>query len=217
MQSFARTSGSWPTPRSRLRRSGPSSRRRAGRRPPDPSSLTTVLEARGIRGADESRDLLEALAKARLTEGLVTELVARHPDRLARFLRDRVLLSCGRAECPTLPGLAVLAVPPERCDACGGADVERARRRFQDACLVNGILVVGLVGGSVKGQRLLERASTHHRLALRVFASAADARSAGAQLVIGWNADVEQGSRTIATRAKNPVAVMDEVAGSLLQ
>jgi hypothetical protein len=184
--------------------------------PPDPASWTTLLETRGIRGADESRGLLEALAQARLTDAVVGELVVRHPDRVARFLRDKVLLSCGRTECPTIPGLAVLVVPVERCDACGGADVERARRRFQDACLVHGILVVGVVGGSVRDQRLLERASAHHRLALRVFASAADARAAGAQLVIAWNVPVEAGPRAIATHARNAVALMDEVAESLL-
>jgi len=186
------------------------------RRPPDPSSLQALLETRGIRGADEARGLLEALAQARLTDALVGELVVRRPDRIAPLLRDKVLLSCGRPECPTIPGLAVLVVPAERCDACGGADVDRARRRFQDACLVHGILVVGVVGGSVRDQRLLERASTHHRLALRVFGSAADARAAGAQLVIAWNAPVEAGPRAIATHARNAVALMDEVAESLL-
>lgn len=188
------------------------------RRPPpeDPSSLSALLETRGIRGADESRGLLEALAQARLTDALLGELVVRHPDRIAGFLRDKVLLSCGRPECPTIPGLAVLVVPAERCDACGGADVDRARRRFQDACLVHGILVVGVVGGSVRDQRLLERASTHHRLALRVFGSAADARAAGAQLVIAWNVPVEAGPRAIATHARNAVALMDAVAESLL-
>jgi len=188
------------------------------RRPPpaDPSSFAALLDTRGIRGADESRSLLEALAQARLTDALLGELVVRHPDRIARFLRDKVLLSCGRPECPTIPGLAVLVVPPERCDACGGADVDRARRRFQDACLVHGILVVGVVGGSVRDQRLLERASAHHRLELRVFASAVDARAAGAQLVIAWNVPVEVGPRAIATHARNAVALMDEVAESLL-
>ena len=189
------------------------------RRPPpaDPSSLSALLETRGVRGADESRSLLEALAQARLTDALLGELVVRHPDRIARFLRDKVLLSCGRPECPTIPGLAVLVIPAERCDACGGADVDGARRRFQDACLVHGILVVGLVGGSVRDQRLLERASTHHRLAFRFFASAADASAAGAQLVIAWNAPVEEGPRAIATHARNAVALMDEVAGTLLR
>jgi hypothetical protein len=188
------------------------------RRPPpvDPSSLMTLLEMRGIRGPDEARGVLEALAQARLTDALLGELVVRRPDRIAPLLRDKVLLSCGRPECPTIPGLAVLVVPAERCDACGGADVDRARRRFQDACLVHGILVVGVVGGSVRDQRLLERASTHHRLALRVFGSAADARAAGAQLVIGWNVPVEAGPRAIATHARNAVALMDEVAESLL-
>jgi hypothetical protein len=188
------------------------------RRPPpvDPSSLAVLLETRGIRGADEARGLLEALAQARLTDALLGELVVRRPDRIAPFLRDKVLLSCGRPECPTIPGLAVLVVPVERCDACGGADVDRARRRFQDACLVHGILVVGVVGGSVRDQRLLERASTHHRLALRVFGSAADARAGGAQLVIAWNVPVEVGPRAIATQARNAVALMDEVAESLL-
>ncbi len=188
------------------------------RRPPpeDPSSLQTLLDMRGIRGADEARSLLEALAQARLTDALIGELVVRRPDRIAPFLRDKVLLSCGRAECPTIPGLAVLVVPTERCDACGGADVDRARRRFLDACLVHGIVVVGVVGGSVRDQRLLERASTHHRLTLRVFGSAADARAAGAQLVIAWNVPVEAGPRVIATHARNAVALMDEVAESLL-
>jgi hypothetical protein len=188
------------------------------RRPPpaDPSSLSTLFEMRGIRGADEARGLLESLAQARLTDALLGELVVRHPDRVARFLNDKVLLSCGRPECPTIPGLGVLVVPAERCDACGGADVDRARRRFQDACLVHGILVVGVVGGSVRDQRLLERASTHHRLSLRVFATAADARAAGAQLVIAWNVPVEAGPRAIATHARNPAALMDEVAGLLL-
>jgi hypothetical protein len=184
--------------------------------PEDPSSLQALLETRGIRGADEARGLLEALAQARLTDALVGELVVRRPDRIAPLLRDKVLLSCGRPECPTIPGLAVLVVPAERCDACGGADADRARRRFQDACLVHGILVVGVVGGSVRDQRLLERASTHHRLALRVFGTATDARAAGAQLVIGWNVPVEAGPRMIATHARNAVALMDEVAESLL-
>jgi hypothetical protein len=42
----------------------------------------------------------------------------------------------------------------------------RSRTAASDACLVHGILVVGVVV-ICEDQRLLERASTHHRLALR--------------------------------------------------
>jgi hypothetical protein len=215
-------------PRRRRRRKDP--REQAWRKPGDdeasrgargsaaPSACGPCVARRardaGIRAPTSPRGLPEALT-ARLTDALLGELVVRHPDRIALFLRDKVLLSCGRPECPTIPGLAVLVVPAERCDACGGADVDRARRRFQDACLVHGILVVGVVGGSVRDQRLLERASTHHRLALRVFGSPVDARAAGAQLVIAWNARRE-GPRAIATHARNAVALMDDVAESLL-
>jgi outer membrane biosynthesis protein TonB len=60
------------------------------RRPPptDPSSLQALLETRGIRGTDEARSLLEALAQARLTDTLLGELVVRHPDRIAKVVRD---------------------------------------------------------------------------------------------------------------------------------
>jgi hypothetical protein len=35
--------------------------------------------------------------------------------------------------------------------------------------------------------------------------------------VIAWNVPVEDGPRAIATRARNAVALMDEVAGTLLR
>lgn len=187
--------------------------------PKEPAGrVRQALDARGIKGADEARYLLSALVDARLVDGFLSHLAPAEDGRLTAFVVDRVLLWCGEETCPRLPGRAVVQVPKSRCDVCAGVDIEVARRRFQDACLVNGYTVVGLVGGLGRDQQLLERVAGHHRLSMRVFASEEAAVEAKVKLIVAWNGESDRESMVprVSSKAASVGELLRDVAGALL-
>jgi hypothetical protein len=187
------------------------------RRPPpvDPSSLAALLETRGIRGADEARGLLEALAQARLTDALLGELVVRRPDRIAPFLRDKVLLSCGRpsvrrsqgSQCSSFrSSAATRAAARTSIERGGGSRTPvSSTASSSSAC---GVDPCGTSGCS-NGRRRIIASRSGFRVRRR---RASGRRTARDRL----ERSVEVGPRAIATQARNAVALMDEVAESLL-
>lgn len=166
-----------------------------GLAPPPPRSVRDAFEARGLVGDTESDLLLRALGEAREGGAFISMLQAADADTLAAFLDDRVALLCGNPQCPVPPGRAVLTVPPARCDVCGGSDVRRAVRRFQDAALLAGLSRIVIVGGSPQYHRQLRTLLTDPRIKLslvpgdhRRTSRQVRADEAGADLVILWGA-----------------------------
>jgi len=164
---------------------------------PPPVALSDVLSGCGIKGPTEARKVLTALMDARQLEGLLGGLVAADAPSTARFLEDRVAVVCGGEYCPVPSGQVAHIVKPERCEVCGGSDVQRAVRRFVDACLMNGWTRVVIVGGSPRYHRQLRHLVQHRSLTLdlipgdirRTKAQAqADLRRAG--LVVIWGGSI---------------------------
>ena len=161
--------------------------------PPPRPALTALLEDRGLVGTDEASFALRAIGDARLGTSLLGLLEVQDPAATRAWLDERMALLCGRPDCPAPPGRAVVTVPPERCDVCGGSDIRRAVRRFIDACLITGLLRVVIVGGSPRYHRQLSELVTDQRVRLRLIpgdrrrsAKQAKADQEGADVVIVW-------------------------------
>jgi hypothetical protein len=134
--------------------------------PPPAPAVSEILGKRGLLGELEAANLLRAVADARHTGELLRLLEPVDTDRLEQFLDERVALLGGCDDCPSTGGRAVVRVPRERCEVCGGSDIQRGVRSFVDACLVNGLTRVVVVGGSPKYHRQLRELVQHHRLKL---------------------------------------------------
>jgi len=168
-------------------------RRRRGESPP---SLAQMLAERGLLGTDEARMCIVALAEARLLDSLLTQCEPRLVEGVRSLLDGRVQLLGDCERCPReLPGRAVITVPPERCEVCGGADIRRLVRDFHSAALMLGYRSLLIVGGSAKGHQQLRQLLEHHRLQLHlvpasVGASAIERTDVTAALIwVGAGAD----------------------------
>lgn len=166
-----------------------------GAPPPPPVRARAIFESRGLMGASEIDVVLRGLGEQREGGALLDLLEVSDPAALEALLEDRVALLCGDPLCAVAPGRAVLRVAPARCDVCGGSDVRRAVRRFQDAALLNGLSRVVIVGGSPQYHRQLRALVNEPRLRLNLVPGdrrrnlqQARADEAGADLVILWGA-----------------------------
>ena len=161
---------------------------------PEPlGSARAAMEARGLVGESELDLVLRALGELHEGASLLGLLSVRDAEALEVWLEDRVAMVC--ASCAPAPGRAVLQVPPSRCDVCGGSDIRRAVKRFQDAALLSGLGRIVIVGGSPQYHRQLRALLTDPRITLNLIPGdrrrtsrqvAAD--EAGADLVIVWGA-----------------------------
>ena len=110
-------------------------------------SIVRLLQRRGVLGLDEVGFALRALLEAHLLDGSLPFLETADHRRLARTLDQRLCLSCLGPSCALPQGLAVVRVPPARCEQCGGLDAYRSYSLFSDACLLAGITRVAIIGG----------------------------------------------------------------------
>lgn len=163
--------------------------------PPRPAPARAVLEARGLVGDSELELALRGLSDQREGVGLLALLQVSDREALETFLEDRVALICGDPACQPPPGRAILRVPPARCDVCGGSDIRRAVRRFQDAALLNGLGRITIVGGSPQYHRQIRALIEEPRLRLNLVPGdrrrnlrQAKADEEGSDLVVLWGA-----------------------------
>jgi hypothetical protein len=162
-----------------------------------PGDLLELLRQRGLRGNDEPRLAIAALAGARQIDDLLPLLVPRDPAQVAARLEEDLSLSCGDDLCLPATGRAWLQVAPDRCEVCGGSDVARLARRFLEACLGMGFLKVAIVGGSPRYHRTLQRLLVHDRVRVRLLAGdaridlqGARAQERGHDLLILWGGTI---------------------------
>lgn len=107
--------------------------------------LSTLLEARGLRGADEQGRALAALGQARALDRLLPRLRVIDPEPFRRLLRERLLL--GGVGAPELPGVAVVQVAEDRSELPSRERVTRLRADLAGEFLLAGLTRARLVGG----------------------------------------------------------------------
>jgi len=125
--------------------------------------LQDLLERRGLSGADEQGRALNALARARLLDGLTPRLRVLDPAPIVAMLQERLVLSSGPVD--DLRGVAVVQVPADRAEVPGGAQLKRARSDLAGQFLLNGLTRVRIIGGGPVALRLL-RAGVDERISL---------------------------------------------------
>ena len=109
--------------------------------------LLDLLQARGLRGADEAGLALRKLLGAHLLDASLPTWSCADAPRIARVLGERLCLCCGQEGCGQPEGVEPIPVPVQRCELCGGQDPRRVFRRLSDACLLCGVNRLLLVGG----------------------------------------------------------------------
>ncbi|MEL6349262.1 MAG: hypothetical protein AAFV53_39540 [Myxococcota bacterium] len=135
---------------------------------PGSPRLEDVLEQRGIKGADEATFLIRGLLETRQLGDLLVRLQTDDPAALLHWLEDRVVLLCDAHHEMAPGGRSPLKVPKKRCEVCGGSDIKWAVRLFLDACLLNGMTRVSIVGGTPKHHRMLRGIVQHKGLHLQL-------------------------------------------------
>jgi len=123
---------------------------------PDPLGVTAALAARGLEDAESQGRAVAALAVDRDGRSLLGRLSATDAGGLRAFLERRLALVCDAPSCRTLKAAVICDVPPARCEVCGGSDIQRAARAFEEACLAAGFRRVRVVGGSPSYHAQLE-------------------------------------------------------------
>ena len=118
--------------------------------------LTDLLTDRGLRGDDEHAAAVRALADSRRLNELSRHLSAVDPAPVAELLSSRLVLHCGREDCPVPVGVSVVRVSLSRCEVCDGSDTRRSIRRFGESLLLRGVKRLTLVGGSPPYHRILK-------------------------------------------------------------
>lgn len=139
---------------------------RAGEADPNRVLLTDALAGRGLIAGTEADLLLRAVADAHLGSKLLALLTADDREALEDFLTEDVALSGGCPSCPRPSGRAVVEVPRARCDVCGGSDIRRTVRDFEQAALLCGVTRVVIVGGSAQYRRTLRELVPKDRITL---------------------------------------------------
>ncbi len=128
---------------------------------PPPASgepISDLLAARGVR-ADERASALRALLEGH-EEALFDALPVAPVAAFTTLLDRRLALSCG---CQDLAEAAVLRVPPDRCEICGGSSAGRAFHTFVAACHAARLRRVVVVGGSPAYRRELRKLADPRR------------------------------------------------------
>jgi len=137
------------------------------------ASLVEHLRARGVLGDTETEQLVRSLiATGRLPE-LVRRLAPTSAAEFSAWLDESTALLGPSDTCAMSGTRAVLRVPVERCEVCGGSDIQRVCRKLVDACLMQGITRVAFVGGGAKHHRQLRERVQHHRIELHLVPGAA--------------------------------------------
>lgn len=176
------------------------------------ASLVSLLEARGLRGADEFERAIVGLARARRLQDVLLTLGTDDARALRRLLDDHLLLTgphppeglAARSE-------ATVTVAPDRAEVPDATDLARLGERLSDAILLDGWRSVRLVGGRSTLVRLLKDALdsritlTWSPGTLRTVA-AARADVSDADVVVLWGVDEEPGATALYDAAR-PVVV----------
>lgn len=163
--------------------------------------LEDLLEARGLRGADEFERALVALAQGRHLREVLWTLKVDSAGQLERLLTDRLALVGTDPPESVLRSAAAVAVAPERAEVPDASALVKAVRQLSDRLLLHGFRRVAIVGGRPLWQRLV-REYLDARIEARFVAgkrgrSGATDDVAWADVVLLWAADLDDGALPI--------------------
>jgi hypothetical protein len=171
----------------------PGSARLAGNAAP---RIGDLLRARGCEDDREAAAALRALLEVCPAPSLAA-LAAADPGAAERLLEDRLVLLGPGVELADPEGVAVLRVPPARCEVTGGSDIQAAFVEFVRACRSRRLHVVTVVGGSPAYRKQLRAlaAAVPDAPKLRLVSGSerrpgwrAEADLRGSDLVVVWGA-----------------------------
>ena len=163
--------------------------------------LEDLLEARGLRGADEFERALVALAQGRHLREVLWTLKVDSAGQLERLLTDRLALVGTDPPESVLRSAVAVAVAPERTEVPDAGALVKAVRQVSDRLMLNGFRRVAVVGGRPLWQRLI-REYLDARIEARFVAgkrgrSGASDDVAWADVVVLWAADLDDGAGAI--------------------
>lgn len=159
-----------------------------------PESLAGILSARGLRGFDEQERALAALATRRALGTVLTTLIASDPQRMARILRDKLVLVDGDIG-SGFPGLVAVAVSSDRAEVPSPVALAKQLDWIGEQLLLNGLKRLLIIGGSPRWQGLI-RAGIDDRIDVvftlhgRRSEAQAEADVAAYDVIVRWPADV---------------------------
>lgn len=186
----------------------------AKQRPSENSELPTlesVLQARGLRGADEYERALAGLASARSLADLLWALRVDGDDVWLRTLRDRLVLVSGSTEgVPAGVGVPV-AVAPERAELPDLARLKKDFDRIGELFMLNGMRRALVIGGRPAWHRLLQN-GIDPRIEMRFQPGRARSRADAeadvtrTDIVVLWDVEVHADADAV-YRTARPVVV----------
>ncbi len=107
---------------------------------------TALWTARGLEKSEVTTAL--QLLAVEHPQPLFAALMALDQEPLTQLLNDRLALVCKANDCQPPRDTAVLHVPVERCELCGGSDLRAAYRAFAQATVAAKLPSVTFIGGS---------------------------------------------------------------------
>jgi hypothetical protein len=129
-------------------------------RAPGPT-LGSILSDWGFETADERAELL-------MMDGWLERVISTpnlgEAEAMKAEIAEKFVRLCG--DCHPPAGRTPLTIDRERCEVCGGFDLDREARRFLDAALINGRLRVIVVGREIKHHRMVRDRVGDPRLVL---------------------------------------------------
>jgi hypothetical protein len=118
-------------------------------------SMQDLLEARGLRGADEFERALVALAKGRHLRDVLWTIRLDPADKMSALLDDRLILTSGETPDGLGRGMATVEVAPDRAEIESRTVMERRLASLGEQLLLHGLRRVLIVGGRPTWQRIL--------------------------------------------------------------
>lgn len=194
----------------------------AARRVPSSTALADVLAARGLHGQDEFERAIRTLAENRRLAEIIPFLAVTDVAHVKDWLANVLILVDGPPP-EALQREALVTVGTERAEIPGAATFRRLTTELSERLLLNGLRRVLVVGGPVRGHRLMAKAldpriEIRFRPARTVVAVDAETDVTRVDAVALWNVDVDDGAAGVYASGRALVARIDtDRVGSFIQ
>jgi hypothetical protein len=193
-------------------------RRREGQ---DLPALLDLLQARGLRGSDETERAFSALASARLLGELLPRLRVDDPVAVGHFLKEKLILVGGSP--PEGSSVAGVTVSPERADIPDAHDLQKHLARVSELLLLHGLRRLSIVGGRAVGHRMLRGLDS--RIEVRLVPASGSRTRADAEgdvsrtdALVLWGVSADADARQVyATSRATLIEAVDPGVAALLQ
>lgn len=110
--------------------------------------LAQLLERRGCRDAREREECIRRVVQAGDVDRFLALIATTDTQALETILDQAVSFVCKRPECRPAAGSQSVFVEPDRCEVCGGSDLQLAAKKLFDTCVERGLRRIRIIGGS---------------------------------------------------------------------